>query len=122
MLHLYEFVWILFIDATDRSKISSDQKRFFITLSLYPLSFFANTPFKKKFLTLTPFIPSVNSISTLVLLQILTSQFNQYLLFTLNLYGFRIEKNKAHVEITGNRSTFEFPIRVNLSGPTLYCT
>ena len=51
-----EFVWtlrslvffnnFLLIDATDKSKISSDQKRFFITLSLYPLSFFANTPFK----------------------------------------------------------------------------
>ena len=36
-------------DATDRSKISSDQKRFFIALSLYPLSFFANTPFKDHF-------------------------------------------------------------------------
>ena len=36
----------LLIDATDRSKISSDQKRFFIALSLYPLSFFENTPFK----------------------------------------------------------------------------
>ena len=36
----------LLIDATDRSKISSDQKRFFIALSLYTLSFFANTPFK----------------------------------------------------------------------------
>jgi len=36
----------LLIDATERSKISSDQKRFFIALSLYPLSFFANTPFK----------------------------------------------------------------------------
>ena len=36
----------LLIDATDRSKISSYQKRFFIALSLYPLSFFANTPFK----------------------------------------------------------------------------
>ena len=36
----------LLIDATDRSKLSSDQKRFFIALSLYPLSFFANTPFK----------------------------------------------------------------------------
>jgi len=37
----------LLIDATDRSKISySDQKRFFIALSLYLLSFFANTPFK----------------------------------------------------------------------------
>ena len=30
----------------ERGKISSDQKRFFIALSLYPLSFFANTPFK----------------------------------------------------------------------------
>ena len=37
----------LLIIATDRSKISSHQKRFFIALSLYPLSFFANTPFKK---------------------------------------------------------------------------
>ena len=58
MLHLSEFVWtlrssvlvvfnnFLLIDATDRSKISSDQKRFFIALSLFPLSFFANTPFK----------------------------------------------------------------------------
>ena len=58
VLHLSEFVWILrssvlvvfnnflLIDATDRSKISIDQKRFFIALSLYPLSFFANTPFK----------------------------------------------------------------------------
>ena len=36
----------LLLDATHRSKISSDQKRFFIALSLYPLSFFANTPFK----------------------------------------------------------------------------
>ena len=35
----------LIIDATDRSKISCDQKRFFNALSLYPLSFFANTPF-----------------------------------------------------------------------------
>jgi len=76
MLHLSEFEWtlsssvlvvfnnFLLIDATDRSKISnqkrffialdatdrskiSDQKRFFFTeLSLYPLSFFANSPFK----------------------------------------------------------------------------
>ena len=57
MLHLSQFVWPLsysvlvvfnnffLIDATDRSKISSDQNRFFIALSLYPLSFFANTPF-----------------------------------------------------------------------------
>ena len=58
MLQLSEFVWtlrssvwvdfniFLLIDATDRSKISSDQKRKFFTVILYPLSFFANTPFK----------------------------------------------------------------------------
>ena len=57
MLQLSQFVWalsysvwdifnkFLLIDATDRSKFSSDQKRFFIALSLNPLSFFANTPF-----------------------------------------------------------------------------
>ena len=37
--------------ATDRIKINSDQKRFFITLGLYPLSFLANTPFNKVFNT-----------------------------------------------------------------------
>ena len=42
-----DFNNFLCIDATDRSKISIDQKRFFIALSLYPLSFFANTPFNK---------------------------------------------------------------------------
>ena len=59
MLHLSEFVGtlrssvlvafnnFLLIDATARSKISSDQKRFFIALSLYSLSFFVNTPFKE---------------------------------------------------------------------------
>ena len=36
----------LLIGATDRSKISSDQKRLFFAVSLYPLLFFANTPFK----------------------------------------------------------------------------
>ena len=58
MLQFSQFVWalrysvwdvvnnFLLIDATDRSRISSDQKRFFIALSPYPLSFFANTPFK----------------------------------------------------------------------------
>ena len=40
------FINFLLIDTTDKSKISSDQKRFFIALGLYPLSFFANTPFK----------------------------------------------------------------------------
>ena len=62
MLHLSEFVWtlrssvlvvfnnFLVIDATDRSKISSVQKRFFIALSLYPLLFIANTPFNFVFL------------------------------------------------------------------------
>ena len=58
VLQFSQFVWplnysvwdvfnnFLLIDATDRSKISSNQKRFFIALSRYPLSFFANTPFK----------------------------------------------------------------------------
>ena len=69
MLQFSQFVWtlsyslwdifnnFLLIDATDRSKIISDQKRFFIALSLYPLSFFANTPFKafKGFLLLSGF-------------------------------------------------------------------
>ena len=55
MLHLSEFVWILrssvlvvfnnflLIDA-DRSKICSDQKRFFNAWSLYPLSFSRTLP------------------------------------------------------------------------------
>jgi len=58
MLHLSEFVWtlrssvlvvlnnFLLIDATDRSKISNDQKRFFFRIKPIPLSFLANTPFK----------------------------------------------------------------------------
>ena len=57
MLQLSDFVWtprssawvvfnnFLLIDTTDRNKISSDQKRLFSDVSLYPLSFFANTPF-----------------------------------------------------------------------------
>ena len=44
-------VWVVFnnfllIGTIDRSKISSDQKRLFFAVSLYPFSFFANTPFK----------------------------------------------------------------------------
>ena len=35
----------LLIDARDKSKISSDQKRLFFAVSLYPLLFFVNTPF-----------------------------------------------------------------------------
>ena len=58
MLQFSQFEWpvrdvfnnFLLIDATNRSKISSDQKRFFIALSLYPLSFFANTPFNTHFI------------------------------------------------------------------------
>ena len=58
MLQFSQFVWaqrstvwdvfnnFLIIDTTDRSKISRDQKRFFIAFSLYPLLLFANTPFK----------------------------------------------------------------------------
>ena len=33
-------------DATDKIKISIDQKRLFIDVSLYPPSLFVNTPFK----------------------------------------------------------------------------
>ena len=63
MLQLSQFVWtpcysvwdvfnnFLLKDATDRSKINSDQKRVFIALSLYPLSFFVNTPFKYNILS-----------------------------------------------------------------------
>ena len=36
-------------DATDRSKISSDQTRLFFAQSLDPLSFFANITFKGTF-------------------------------------------------------------------------
>ena len=58
MLQFSEFVWalcssvyvvfnnFLLIETKHRSKISSDQKRLFCAESLYPLSFFANTPFK----------------------------------------------------------------------------
>ena len=61
MLQLSEFVWtlrssawvvfnnFLLLDVTDRSKISSDQKRLFFAVSQYLLSFFANTPFKMFF-------------------------------------------------------------------------
>ena len=64
MLQLSEFVrnlrssvWDVFnnfliIDAIDRRKIGSDQKRLFIAVSLCPLSFFANIPFKKRLLFL----------------------------------------------------------------------
>jgi len=65
MLQLTEFVrnlrssvWDVFknfliIDATDRRKISSDQKWLFIAVSLYPFQFFANTPFKLLISSLT---------------------------------------------------------------------
>ena len=58
MLQLSEFVWtlrslvwvvfnnFLLIDATDRSKISSDQKLLFFAIILYFLYFSTNTPFK----------------------------------------------------------------------------
>ena len=39
------FINFLLIEATDRIKIRSDQKRLFFAVSLYPLSFFTNTPF-----------------------------------------------------------------------------
>ena len=40
------FKYFLRIDATDRNKISIDQKWLFSVVSLYPRSCFANTPFK----------------------------------------------------------------------------
>ena len=60
MLQFSQFVWALsysvwdvfnnvfLIDATDRSKISWNQKRLFFALSLFPLSFFATTSLRKK--------------------------------------------------------------------------
>ena len=57
-LQISEFVWtqrcsvwvvlnsFLLKDATERSKISSDQKRLFFAVTLYSLQFFGNTPFK----------------------------------------------------------------------------
>ena len=73
MLQFPQFVWalrssvwdgfinFLLIYATNRSKICSDQERFFIPLSLYPLSFFPNTPFNRrqydnKYLMLTKYL------------------------------------------------------------------
>ena len=57
----------LLIDATDRSKISSDQTRSFIALSLYPLSFFAKTPFKWHIVTIT-IKPRITMISSTILI------------------------------------------------------
>ena len=63
MLQISEFVWtlrssvwivfnnFLLIDATDRSKISSNQKHLFFAVRLYPLSFFASTPINKRIKT-----------------------------------------------------------------------
>ena len=60
MLELYEFVWtlrssprvvfnnFLLIDAKDRNKISSEQKRLFFAVTLCPFYLFANTPFKPR--------------------------------------------------------------------------
>ena len=68
MLHLSEFVWtlrssvlvvfnnFLLIDATERRKIRSDQKRFFIALSLYPFHFSRTLPLIKKNYENFPFL------------------------------------------------------------------
>ena len=60
MLQLSEFAWtqrspvcvvfnnFLFIDAKGATRISSDKKRLFFAVSLYPLLFLANTPFKER--------------------------------------------------------------------------
>ena len=59
MLQLSEFVWtlrssawvvfnnFLLIDAIDRRKISSDQKRLFFAVSLYPFNFLRTLPLNK---------------------------------------------------------------------------
>ena len=66
MLQLSVFVWtlrssvwvvfnhFLLIDATDRSKISSDQNRLFFAVSTNSFSFFANNPFKLRYKELYP--------------------------------------------------------------------
>ena len=88
MLQFSQFVWalsysvwdvfnnFLLIDATDISKISRDQKRFFIALSLYPLSFFANTPFKQS-------LPKLADIVTVLFLSSLTSKLLSRMLIVL---------------------------------------
>ena len=65
MLQFSDFEWalsysvwdffnnFLLLDATDRSKISSDQKRFFIALSIYPFHFSRTLPLKLKMLSKT---------------------------------------------------------------------
>ena len=76
MLQLSEFVWalrssvwvvfnnFLLIDATDRSKISSDQKRLFFAVSLYPLTFLRGLPLRQvlKATTDTEFIQALKTI------------------------------------------------------------
>ena len=59
ILQLSEFVWalhslvlvvlnhFLLIDATDKTKINGNHHRIFFDVSLYPLSYFANNPFKQ---------------------------------------------------------------------------
>ena len=61
MLQYSQFVWtlsysawdvfnnFLLIDATDRSKISSDQKRFFIALAYTPFHFSRTLPLNNKY-------------------------------------------------------------------------
>jgi len=77
MFKFSQFVWslrslvwdvfnnFLLIDATDRSKISSDQKRFFVALSLYPFHFSRTLPLnshnlKKSCLKIISICESIN--------------------------------------------------------------
>jgi len=71
MLHLSKFVWtlrssvlvvfnnFLLIEPTDRSKFSSDQKRFFIALRLSTLHFSRTLPLKKIYFLIFTFVRSV---------------------------------------------------------------
>ena len=89
MLQFSQFVWplsysvwdvfnnFLLIDATDKSKISRDQKRFFIALSLYPLSFFVNTPFNSFYFFPSQFHPFIPSLIPFI--SILLNSFYSYL-------------------------------------------
>ena len=72
----------LLIDSTDRSKIISDQKRLFIALTLYPLSFYANTPFKSKVYFSTCSLYSLILWVTLDYEIIIIKNLDQYIYFS----------------------------------------
>jgi len=60
----------LIIDSTDRSKISSDQHLIFFDVGLYPLSFFANTPFNEEKVKTTCKVLDTGNINWLKIIEI----------------------------------------------------